>query len=351
MRSFLNHSNNAWKNFYYSANGVPNRGKTPDTAAETHTSTGTNWQKGAANIYASTKHGIDGDKFLDPYFLELVLSNIAGQNVIDLGCGAGHWGIVCHQNRAQSVIGIDINSEMITAANQAKEIGINTNDSNCDLESKVTFKVGDVTKLSEYEDNSFDKAISINVGCNLSDDALLQHLKEAFRVLKPGASLIVTAPANLNLIFTDGTKSTSECIKEINKLLSALPEGLEFKDFSTIIRQNFPFILRATFTKDSAGRYTLLCDQTGTNCEIQSGAEIFRKLPSLVVPNIFHPDNLYSDLARIAGFNISKHLTPKFESTAELELYNNCNPDTSLCEQYLTNPFLILELVKPVENV
>ena len=48
----------------------------------------------------------------------------------------------------------------------------------------------------QYEDTSFDVAMSLFVTCNLSPEAFAKHFQELYRVLAPGGKVILLIPTN-----------------------------------------------------------------------------------------------------------------------------------------------------------
>jgi len=103
----------------------------------------------------------------------------AGEDVLDIGCGAGTDTLVAAQMIAPSgnVMGIDMTSEMLAKARAAAtEMGA----------TNVDFVEGDVERLP-FEAERFDVAISNGVIDLIPDkDAVFS---EIFRVLRPGGRL------------------------------------------------------------------------------------------------------------------------------------------------------------------
>lgn len=154
------------------------------------------WEEKGIDIYAEVRHGPDGSLFLDPYFIPFLL-NLDGQILLDAGCGAGPWSVAAAQNGA-IVYGIDIQEKMIAKAKQAAI--------DAQLEKNIHFEVGDVGELP-YQNDFFDRAISINVGCNLIN--LEPHFRELHRVLKRDGIAVIAAPASFGIVFTDGQRQNS----------------------------------------------------------------------------------------------------------------------------------------------
>lgn len=293
-----------------------------------HTKEGTHYGKQGVDIYAKMRHGPDGALFLDPYFMPY-LSNLDGQILLDAGCGSGPWSICAAKNGA-CVYGIDIQSGMIAKATQAAlEEGV---------EKSVEFQVGDVNHLP-YPDHFFDRALSINVGCNLS--SLKVHLEELNRVLKRGGIAIITAPNSFGVVFTEGKKAHADVLSSIDALLAKNPNEVPK------ILQNLDGVYRATFAKKQ-GIWSLVCDES----TLTSGEEIWRKIPMMVVPNYYHPVAEYQSLITALPFRIRHMYQPHFADEHAREEYNKnqqSTPASTLGAEYIGYPpFVIFVIEKPL---
>lgn len=293
-----------------------------------HTKSGTNYGETGVKKYASVKHGPDGSQFLDPYFLPFI-ENVEGLKILDAGCGAAPWAIYAAKNGA-FVDGIDIQEHMIT---KGKEDALKAG-----LENRVTLMVGDVNILP-YQNYLFDKALSINVGCNLPE--LNIHLTELARVLKEKGRAIITAPASFDVVFTSGNRPLSEIIQEIEEALNKINahDRNSIKEHLSSMHD----IYRATFIEDG-GKLKLVTNKN----DLENGQAIWRKLPGMVVPNYYHSENEYINEAIKAGFNIVKLEKPKFNDEKEFSEYNEkSSKEFKLGEAYSHfNAFVIIELEK-----
>jgi SAM-dependent methyltransferase len=290
--------------------------------AEDHTGEGTSYGEHGIHTYAKMKHGPDGNLFLDPYFIPYLL-NLHGEVLLDAGCGAGPWSIFAAKNGA-FVHGIDIQEGMIEKAQKAavdEQVGSHTD-----------FIVGDVAHLP-YPDNFFDKALSINVGCNLP--CLKPHFDELSRVLKSGGIAIITAPSSFDVVFTDGKRGSGEVTSSIDLLLTNDQES-----FPNII-QGLDEVYRATFAKRQ-NTWSLVYDET----DLGSGEEIWRKIPMMAVPNYYHSVDEYITLISSADFFIKQIHRPHFNDEHARQDYNN-NQRHMLGKEYVANsPFVILVIQK-----
>ena len=101
--------------------------------------------------------------------------------VIDLGCGTGNL-ILKYLEEGKEVTGIDISGKSLDFLK--KKVKNN---------NKLNLIQGDICNLDMIESNSFDGASSMIVA-HLVDD-FEGHIKEAYRILKPGGIFILTARA------------------------------------------------------------------------------------------------------------------------------------------------------------
>lgn len=293
-----------------------------------HTKSGTSYGETGVKKYASVKHGPDGSLFLDPYFLPFI-QNVEGLKILDAGCGAAPWAIYAAKNGA-FVDGIDIQEHMIT---KGKEEALKAG-----LENRVTLRVGNVNILP-YQNYLFDKALSINVGCNLPE--LNIHLAELARVLKEKGRAIITAPASFDVVFTSGNRALPEIMKDIEEALNKINahDPSSIKEHLSSMHD----IYRATFIEDD-GKLKLITNEN----DLDDGQTIWRKLPGMVVPNYYHSEYEYINEATKAGFNVVKIEKPKFSDENEFSEYNEkSSEEFKLGEAYTShNVFIIMELEK-----
>jgi ubiquinone/menaquinone biosynthesis C-methylase UbiE len=292
------------------------------TSALDHTENGTDYGNDGVHLYTQMKHSSDGALFLDPYFTPY-LHNLEGQVLLDAGCGAGPWAILAAQGGA-TVYGVDLQEGMIANAKEAAR------------EAKVDniyFEVGDASRLP-YPDNLFDRAISINVGCNLP--VLQPHLKELFRVLKPGGLAVITSPNSFAAVFTDGKLPQKEIVRAIRQLL--IDQQASFPQIM-LGKKN---LYRASFVKVN-GEWTLLQNEA----DIKYGEPIIRRLPLMMIPNYYHPKAEYLDLFAKVGFLIREVHTPHFANDQERLDYNTgTGSNFTLGKEYVDSPPYMIFIVE-----
>ncbi|HTI15326.1 MAG TPA: class I SAM-dependent methyltransferase [Dictyobacter sp.] len=104
-----------------------------------------------------------------------------GQRVLDIACGAGEWAVnVAWMNPDVEVIGIDINASAIAYANDQSKLRGCTN---------IEFRVMDIYKPLEFEDESCDYINMRFVVGVLPGDYWSTLLTEIKRILVPGGKL------------------------------------------------------------------------------------------------------------------------------------------------------------------
>ena len=105
---------------------------------------------------------------------------VQGKTVLDAACGEG-YGSSLLSAHAQNVIGLDIDPDTLTAAEQ--KYG----------SSQLTFVQGSVSALP-FEDHSFDVVISFETIEHVDEICQKAFLSEIRRVLKPNGLLIMSTP-------------------------------------------------------------------------------------------------------------------------------------------------------------
>ncbi|MBN2587477.1 MAG: class I SAM-dependent methyltransferase [Candidatus Fermentibacteraceae bacterium] len=132
------------------------------------------WIREAREGRNATREGL-----LDQPMLE-ACGDVTGLRIIDLGCGEGRFCRLLLGKGALRVLGVDLCTPMIDAAEQLRTKG-------------DEYLAADVQDLGFLEDGSFDLAVSYLNQCDLPDHTA--NNREVFRVLRPGGRFVV---ANLH---------------------------------------------------------------------------------------------------------------------------------------------------------
>ena len=136
--------------------------------------------------------------------------------VLDIACGAGYGSKIINSGGATKVLGLDISKETIDYAKN------NFTDKNIEFYCQAA---DDLPFDNEY----FDLIVSFETIEHLKDDVRDDYLKEIFRVMKPGAELIISTPNKL--------VTSPNSVKPLNKYHFKEYQLKEFKN--TLIKNNF----------------------------------------------------------------------------------------------------------------
>lgn len=108
--------------------------------------------------------------------------------VLDYGIGKGHLAPHLLANRNLELRAVDFSKETVDNIN--KQFGSTENFKGCSLVQGFP---------SPFNDNEFDIVMLIEAIEHLTDNYLLPTLQEAYRILKPGGSLVITTPNDEDL--------------------------------------------------------------------------------------------------------------------------------------------------------
>lgn len=100
-------------------------------------------------------------------------SQLAGQKILDLGCGIGRLSVILAR-QGIFVTGVDIAANMLERARKHKNIEYITNDG----------------RNLPLNDSSHDAAFSVGLMQHIPNDAVRYYLMEVLRVLKPGGVFV-----------------------------------------------------------------------------------------------------------------------------------------------------------------
>ena len=112
---------------------------------------------------------------------EFATGYVAGKDVLDIACGSGYGSAMLADAGAKSVTGVDLSPEAVESATANFGRG------------NVRFAVGDIQRLTDIPDASFDLIASFETIEHVPDDQLA--LRELRRVLRPGAGGVLVVPA------------------------------------------------------------------------------------------------------------------------------------------------------------
>jgi SAM-dependent methyltransferase len=130
------------------------------------------WEKGDFTRIADAMRA-SGDAFVDD------LGDIAGRDVLDLGCGDGTTALPAARKGA-TVVGVDIARNLVEAGNRrAAHEGLDN----------VRFVQGDARDLGDLADDSFDLLVSM-FGAMFAPDPF-DVAREMVRVTRPGGRIVM----------------------------------------------------------------------------------------------------------------------------------------------------------------
>ncbi len=146
-----------------------------------------------------------------------------GDIVLDAGCGVGGSSIWMAENYGVKVTGITIVDKQVKLARKyAQDRGV---------DSLVCFENMDYCN-TKFSDESFDKIFAMESMCYAQDKSIF--LKEMYRVLKPGGTLVIADA------FLDGRVLTKKDKLQLNDWLEgwAIPNIVILKDFFEYLDAN-----------------------------------------------------------------------------------------------------------------
>ena len=120
-----------------------------------------------------------GDVRQRPQLLNF-LGDVKNKKVLDGGCGTGYFTRKIVGLGAE-VYGCDIEPNMLkTAKDNEKENPLGIEYDLCDIKKTI------------YDDNYFDVVVSVGVLFHLDQNEWKEYLKESYRIIKPGGSLVIS---------------------------------------------------------------------------------------------------------------------------------------------------------------
>ena len=116
-----------------------------------------------------------------PFVFDL-LDSLAGESVLDLGCGEGYCARRLKEMGAGDVLGIDISDEMINSAKAQER----------DDQYGIEYRVGDVKDFSL--NRHFEVCIAVFLFNYLDAEGMLSVMKSVHALLRPGGRFVFTVP-------------------------------------------------------------------------------------------------------------------------------------------------------------
>lgn len=297
------------------------------------------WGHSDVQRYEVAKHGPDGVRFLDPHLYRWMdKQNLVGHEFLDIGGGTGPWTEFAMDQGVNSATLLDLNPAMVDRARERLSVaGV--------ISSDVRLDVGNAANLP-YDNETFNRLVSINVGCNLPPNVFRVHFKEAYRVAMKGGKFLVAAPDSLCVPFTN-------CLDpvDVQRKIDKLWESMFAERDPKKIIEKIKNLLRGTFVLDSIGKPVLVREaKKGGKSFVSLGQPIIRRIPGLAVDNNFHTATECIDAARKAGWQIVAQHKETFASPEERRDFNkNKEEKDQLGPEYESRPaFLVMELEKPV---
>lgn len=174
------------------------------------------------DAYYNTPPGLKIDT-IEKSLVAQHLKEVPKNNMLELGCGTGHWTGYLLQNGFQPIAG-DISDEMLKIARNNLPA--------------IDFSTIDATNLN-FNDRSFDSVFSITMLEFVENQDLA--LKEIYRILKPGGYLLLGC-LNLNSII--GINKENDDTFRLAKLLTESELTNKLKLFGT------PKILKGVYLNE-----------------------------------------------------------------------------------------------------
>jgi SAM-dependent methyltransferase len=129
-----------------------------------------------------------------------ILPDVAGKDVVELGCGTAYFGAWLKKRGARRVVGIDVTpAQLDTARELNKEFGLGLELIEANAEALP------------LPDEQFDVAVS-EYGASIWCDPT-RWLPEAARVLRPGGELVFLRNSTLSMLCMPDTGAVTECLQ------------------------------------------------------------------------------------------------------------------------------------------
>ncbi|HEV7679276.1 MAG TPA: class I SAM-dependent methyltransferase [Candidatus Dormibacteraeota bacterium] len=129
-----------------------------------------------------------------------VLPDVAGRDVIELGCGTAYFGAWLKRRGARRVVGVDVTPAQLETARR------------CDAEFRVGLELIEANaEQVPLASAQFDLAVS-EYGASIWCDPAL-WIAEASRLLRPGGELVFLRNTPLSILCIPGTGKITTCLQ------------------------------------------------------------------------------------------------------------------------------------------
>jgi 2-polyprenyl-3-methyl-5-hydroxy-6-metoxy-1,4-benzoquinol methylase len=144
------------------------------------------WWQGYFHVDSEGKSDIYRKNFEELRLRDIAifsLGDVQNTSILDVGCGSGLYLVTFLKLGAKYVAGQDIDESSINCAKGITE----------KLNLNADLKIGDCSNL-QFADNTFDFVFSGDVFEHITEKKKDETLKEIFRVLKPGGTVVIKTP-------------------------------------------------------------------------------------------------------------------------------------------------------------
>jgi len=136
------------------------------------------------------------------------------------------------------------------------------------------------------------------------------------RLLKENGKGIITAPTSFGVVFTSGVGPKEKVIEDIHEQIRQIGDSQDATEIKEHLN-TLSSVYRATFAFRD-GKLTLITDESN----LVSGEKIWRKLPGLNVPNVYHAESEYEAALVSAELRVIQKHREFFKNNKEWKLFD-----------------------------
>ncbi len=292
-----------------------------------------NWGEKEVARYDAVDHIM---RFVNRTIYEILnRETVEGKVVIDIGGGTGVYAEHMLEHDPKVVMLVDISPAMLQKAQERLEQTGKT---------QFTVEQGDAAAL-RFENNTFDIVTSVTVACNLDAIKFKQHFEEAYRVTTPEGMCVMVTPSSIDRHFTDGqdTRTPAEIQRTIDDQWAATSAHTDQAAKNSVL--SLEHMLSGSFIKDADGKPLLI--HPGNRDQVRNGDPILRKLPHLVVNNVYHDVEEYKRVAQESGWTIEQTIAENFANEEDRAEYNaHADINHQLGSEYIGNPPFTISVLR-----